>query len=114
MPLGSFSGGFSSTAGYVPGNEAQVRRQERRSTHLADHFQRALLVFIRVTYEVVRRLFKQAFRLRFRAFETAAFRSFCLSNESVTASVPPPGAGQNARKQFDCENSLHQLFSLVK
>jgi len=23
MPLGSFSGGFSSTAGYVPGNEAQ-------------------------------------------------------------------------------------------
>ncbi len=48
--LGSFSGGFSSTAGYVPGNEAQVRRRERRSTHLTDHFQRALLVFIRVTF----------------------------------------------------------------
>jgi len=24
VPLGSFSGGFSSTAGYVPGNEAHV------------------------------------------------------------------------------------------
>ena len=51
VPLGSFSGGFSSTAGYVPGNEALIRRCERRSTRLADHFQRALLVFIRVTSE---------------------------------------------------------------
>jgi hypothetical protein len=51
VPLGSFSGGFSSTTGYVPGNEALVRRRERRSTRLADHFQWALLVFIRVTFE---------------------------------------------------------------
>lgn len=49
MPLGFFCGGFSSTAGYVPGNEACVRRLKRRSTHLADHFQRALLVFIQAT-----------------------------------------------------------------
>jgi hypothetical protein len=54
VPLGSFSGGFSSTAGYVPGNEARqisFEKRERRGTHLADHFQRALLVFIRVTRE---------------------------------------------------------------
>ena len=51
VPLGSFSGGFSSTTGYVPGNEALVRRHERRSTRLADQFQWALLVFIRVTFE---------------------------------------------------------------
>jgi len=49
VSLGSFSGGFSSTAGYVPGNEALVRRRERRSTRLADQVQGALLVFIRVT-----------------------------------------------------------------
>ena len=30
MPLGSFSGGFSSTAGYVPGNEAQCPEGHER------------------------------------------------------------------------------------
>lgn len=49
MPLGSFSGGFSSTAGYVPGNEAHVRRLERRGTIQADHFLKALSVFIPTT-----------------------------------------------------------------
>ncbi len=49
MPLGFCCGGFSSTAGYVPGNEAHIRRRERRSTRSADHFRGALLVFIRVT-----------------------------------------------------------------
>ena len=63
VPLGFCCGGFSSTAGYVPGNEAQVRRPERRSTRSADHFRGALLVFIRVTGKVFR-LFPQAFRLR--------------------------------------------------
>jgi hypothetical protein len=36
-PLGFFCGGFSSTAGYVPGNEAQQslpkEKRERRSTY---------------------------------------------------------------------------------
>jgi hypothetical protein len=36
MPLGFCCGGFSSTAGYVPGNEAQQlfpkKKRERRST----------------------------------------------------------------------------------
>ena len=49
VSLGSFSGGFSSTAGYVPGNEAHVRRLERRSTDQADHFLKALSVFIPIT-----------------------------------------------------------------
>lgn len=34
----SFFGGFSSTSGYVPGNEALVFRRERRSTFQDDHF----------------------------------------------------------------------------
>jgi hypothetical protein len=63
VPLGFCCGGFSSTAGYVPGNEAQVRRHERRSTRSADQVRGALLVFIRVTGKVFR-LFPQAFRLR--------------------------------------------------
>ena len=49
VPLGSFSGGFSSTDGYVPVNEAHVRRLERRSTRRADHFPGALSVFIPIT-----------------------------------------------------------------
>jgi len=51
MPLGFCSGGFSSTAGYVPGNEAQrsPKRVERRSTYQADHFLMALSVFIPIT-----------------------------------------------------------------
>jgi hypothetical protein len=52
VPLGSFSGGFSSTAGYVPGNEARQfseEKGERRSTCQADHFLEALSVFILIT-----------------------------------------------------------------
>ena len=32
VPFGFCCGGFSSTAGYVPGNEAQIRRPERLAT----------------------------------------------------------------------------------
>ena len=38
-------------AGYVPGNEAHCFRCERLCTRLADHFQGALPVFIRATFE---------------------------------------------------------------
>ena len=98
MPLGSFSGGFSSTAGYVPGNEAFIRRRERRSTHLADHFQRALLVFIRVTFEKSEDFSSKPFgfgsgRTRQR-LSAPTVRKLC-----VTAQVPLPDTGQNARKQ---------------
>jgi len=75
VPLGFCFGGFSSTAGYVPGNEAQVRRPKRRSTRSVDHLRGALLVFIRVTGKVFR-LFLQAFRLRPWRSRVAAFRSF--------------------------------------
>ena len=42
----SFFGGFSSTSGYVPGNEALVRRRERRSTSGMIISLAALSVFI--------------------------------------------------------------------
>ena len=53
VPFGFCCGGFSSTAGYVPGNEARYTSSEeageRRSTQAVDHSRRASLVFIRVT-----------------------------------------------------------------
>ena len=105
VPLGFCCGGFSSTAGYVPGNEAQVRRHERRSTRSADHFRGALLVFIRVTGKVFR-LFPQAFRLRpWRP--SSGFPLLATLERCVTTSVPPPGAGQNARKQFRLCNGFY-------
>jgi len=107
VPLGFCFGGFSSTAGYVPGNEAQHPRiLSDIRTHLADHFQRALSVFIRITRKI-RRSFQQAFRLRLRA-STGSFNPLTLpSIGCVTASVPPPGVGQKARKQSDyvCHNT---------
>jgi len=50
---------------------------ERHHTHLADHFQGALSVFIRTTRISPRANPREAFRLRLRRFRTAAFRSFC-------------------------------------
>src|SRR5690606_14674562 len=47
VPLGFCSGGFSSTAGYVPGNEAYVRRHKRHSSQTAVPFRMVPLVFIR-------------------------------------------------------------------
>ena len=49
VPLGFCCGGFSSTAGYVSGNEAQCKNIERLRYFLAVPFQKVLLVFIRTT-----------------------------------------------------------------
>ncbi len=53
VPLGFCCGGFSSTAGYVPGNEAQCRSIERLRYLLAVPFQKMLFVFIRTTRKVL-------------------------------------------------------------
>jgi hypothetical protein len=87
------------------GNEAQVRRRERRSTRSADHFRGALLVFIRVTGKVFRP-FPQAFRLRpWRP--SSGFPLLATLEQCVTTSVPSPGAGQNARKQSRLCNGFY-------
>jgi hypothetical protein len=81
VPLGSFSGGFSSTAGYVPGNEAQLISEEfieRRSTCQADQFLKALPVFIPITPVVPRRAdLGKPFGFGSGRFVAAAFRSCC-------------------------------------
>lgn len=63
VSLGFFSGGFSSTAGYVPATRLKIRRSERLRTRSVDHSRGALLVFIRATGKIFRS-FPQAFRLR--------------------------------------------------
>lgn len=109
VPLGFCFGGFSSTAGYVPGNEARVRGLERRSTHLADHFQRALLVFIRATQICLAADPSKPFG--FGSERTRQRHSAPSARERrVTASAPPLGAGQNHRSDLDCETILHPIF----
>jgi hypothetical protein len=51
VPLGFFCGGFSSTAGYVPGNEAHCffKSRERRRSLLVVPCQKVSFVFIRTT-----------------------------------------------------------------
>ncbi|HMQ05352.1 MAG TPA: hypothetical protein PKD26_15655 [Pyrinomonadaceae bacterium] len=103
VPLGFCCGGFSSTAGYVPGNEAQrsPKRVERRSTIQADHFLKALSVFIPTTQagfpqrDGLGKPFGFGSWRSEQRLSAPAVRELC-----VTASAPPPGAGQNARKQF--------------
>ena len=113
VPLGFCCGGLSSTAGYVPGNEAQkfLSKPERRSTHLADHFQRALFVFIRTTRNV-RRHFQQAFRLQLGALITDPIRSSLPSNAASPHRLPLPVPVKMPVSNFDYEWSLHPKFPM--
>ena len=98
VPLGFCSGGFSSTAGYVPGNEAHVFRPERLAS-----------IWLITSKRVVARFYpnnSETFRSPSKPFgfdsgrtKTADVRYLLLLEPDVTICVPPPGAGQNARKQ---------------
>src|SRR5215203_1034049 len=71
VPIGFCCGGFSSTAGYVPGNEAQLARKLLERLLLSFSVvpcQKVFPVFIRQTLKKFFNPFlSQAFRLRFRA-----------------------------------------------
>jgi hypothetical protein len=80
VPLGFCSGGFSSTAGYVPAPRLNIRRRERHGTQTADQVRWALPVFIRITGKTFRS-FPQAFRLRpWR--QSSGFPLLLLSNDA--------------------------------
>jgi hypothetical protein len=72
--FGFCCGGFSSTAGYVPGNEAQAFQPERLRFPSADQFQRVLPVFIRAL--------KKASRL--------SLASLSASTRGVNSNFSPP------------------------
>lgn len=98
MPIGFFCGGFSSTAGYVPGNEARIFRRGRLGTFRDDHFPWASLVFIRVTCAAFRLHSAKPFGFGVGRHGQRLSAPSVLER-CVTTSVPPPGAGQAARKQ---------------
>ena len=98
MPLGFFCGGFSSTAGYVPGNEARIFRRGRLGTFRVVLFLWASLVFIRATCAAFRLHSAKPFGFGFGRHEQRLSAPSVLER-CVTTSVPPPGAGQVTRKQ---------------
>ena len=94
----SFFGGFSSTAGYVPGNEARILRRERLDTFQDDHFHQALFVFIQTTRQIRRPVSAKPF-----GFDSGRhgqrLSAPSVLKRCVTTSVSPPDAGQVTRKQ---------------
>ncbi len=68
VPIGFCCGGFSSTAGYVPGNEAHLLALMSDFCSLSVvPCQKILFVFIQTTRKILRLFLSQAFRLRFKA-----------------------------------------------
>jgi hypothetical protein len=104
MPLGSFSGGCSSTAGYVPGNEAHRSEDRRATLHLwDDHFPLALTVFIRPTSDRFANQPAPSLSASASSVLDSGFPLLLPCERCVTTSVPPLGAGQNPRSDLDCE-----------
>ena len=101
VPLGFCCGGFSSTAGYVPGNEARVLPfgfRERRGTRW--------LIISMERYPFLSEQLRLAFRLTLASLSASApdvpdsgFPLLLSSSGCVTASAPPSGAGQSALEQ---------------
>lgn len=101
VPLGFCFGGFTSTAGYVPGNEARVLPfgfRERRSTHW--------LIISKERYSFLSEQLGLTLRPTLASLSASApdvpdsgFPLLLSSSDRVTASAPPSGAGQDALKQ---------------
>ncbi|MGE3381651.1 MAG: hypothetical protein AB7L70_01775 [Pyrinomonadaceae bacterium] len=115
VSLGFCSGGFSSTAGYVPGNEAQLtpKSVERRSTDQADHFLMALSVFIPTTPAVcpegsaLASLSASAPSVSSSGFPLLLLSNYASPHQfhlSVPVKVP--------LSNLDCEAILHHLNSM--
>lgn len=117
VPLGFLFGGFSSTAGYAFRQTRltlQIPRDSQASGVSCTHYRlitscTVSQVFILAT-EDQKSANKPSIEIQLRTCGTSlsasvpgvsdgGFRSCRLTKKSVTAILPPPGAGQNARKQ---------------
>jgi len=98
-PLGFCCGGFSSTAGYVPGNEAHAFAMSGIATRLVVPFQRVLLVFIRTTRKVLRP-FLASLSASTQGVNSNCFPRSVALKQCVTAFVRLSLCRSNARKQF--------------
>ena len=67
VPIGFCWGGFSSTAGYVPGNEAQCRSNERLLPPFGCSFPKVIVRFYPNNSKNLATFLSKAFRLRCRA-----------------------------------------------
>ncbi len=83
-------------------------------TRLADHFQRALLVFIRVTSESPEELSSKPFGFDQGVNSCIGFRCVLLSNNASPLLFASPCIGQTPVSEFDCRAILHPKISLSR
>ena len=98
VPIGSFLRWLSSTAGYVPGNEAQLSSSDLLTTSGS-----SLVVATRF-YPGAQKTFRsswQAFRHQLRASLATANRSAFALSQSLTAPFADPFAGLKDRNLRD-------------
>ena len=94
VPVGFCSGGFTSTAGYVPGNEARDAEASRAtSLPLAVPFQRASSVFIRTTQKSLATFLSKPFGSN-QGVNNIFVPSEDALKQCVTALLASPRSGQ--------------------
>ncbi len=79
---------LSSTAGYVPGNEAHYRSNERLRSCLAVPFQTVLFVFIRITQKSFSTLFQASLSASMQGVITTTFRFSLFSKRASPLILP--------------------------
>lgn len=113
VPLGFCCGGFTSTAGYVPGNEVQLALDDY-ATASVDQFRAAQPVFIRAAFVTVPEdSHQQAFRLQRGASIATSGRLRLPSNRRVAAPFADPLAGHASRKKRDRVSVIRPSFEAV-
>ncbi len=112
MPIGFCCGGFSSTAGYVPGNEA--RSAEANQSDIATfrlYLPKDVVCFYPNNLKSPKTLRKQSLSASMQGVittEDSAYRLF--SNRCVTAPLAYPCIGQKPVSNFDYVWILHRIF----
>jgi hypothetical protein len=113
VPIGFCCGGFSSTGGYVPANEACVPK------HSSDFCsfsvvpcQKVFFVFIRKTPKDFSIFPEQSLSASIQGVNSNFFPSFVTLKQCVTALPASPCIGQKPVSIFDCIWILHLFFLL--
>ena len=100
MPLGFCCGGFSSTAGYVPGNEALHPKARATGVHRELIISLGRLSFLSDRLELSEdRSQRKPFGFGSERTRQRLSAPSALEQIAFQRSVPPLGAGRGARKQ---------------
>ena len=111
VPLGFCCGGFSSTAGYVPGNEARHLSTRTTCTRLADHFQRAVTRFYPSNSENLSTLLSKPFGFG-SGRPDSGFPLLLSSNDASPHPFHLPVPVKMPISNFDCEWIVTWNFSM--